>query len=96
MQLTAKVRVACFCLLSCFQSFSRPSENVCVLFKKIITINLISCSLSAVYGNTLESDLKGDTSGDLETILVELNKVRMNCCIVTLNSVLLSHLCTLN
>ncbi|XP_020605141.1 uncharacterized protein LOC110043977 isoform X1 [Orbicella faveolata] len=34
----------------------------------------INTAYSKMYGNTLESDLKGDTSGDLETILVELNK----------------------
>jgi len=33
---------------------------------------------STVYGNSLEEDLKGDTSGDFETLLVTLSKVSTN------------------
>lgn len=36
---------------------------------------MIHFSFAAEYDNPLETDLKGDTSGDLETLLVELSKV---------------------
>ncbi|KAJ7365498.1 Annexin A6 [Desmophyllum pertusum] len=40
----------------------------------ILTMPNLFCCFSAVYDNSLETDLKGDTSGDLEALLVQLNK----------------------
>lgn len=35
------------------------------------------------YENSLETDLKGDTSGDLETLLIELSKVSAVIMVIT-------------
>ena len=36
---------------------------------------MLTLFFAVEYENSLETDLKGDTSGDLETLLVELSKV---------------------
>jgi hypothetical protein len=46
---------------------------VCVILSLLLTVH---CVLIQEYGTTLESDIKGDTSGDFEDLLLGLLKVR--------------------